>query len=178
MSTTILSSTLLLTVLLAIGLFFFIKASVKDRTQVIQLISKEPTDSLLAQLQQYFTQRSYQVVALDGQQNQVTFAGFVRPSWFLAVFLTFLAALGILCVVLVLSFLFPQIGLVFLGLELLAPLAGIFYWQKAGRQEQVSLKLESSTGESTQETQNLITVTGHRDELSVLQETLGLQKVS
>ncbi|HEY9301553.1 MAG TPA: cofactor assembly of complex C subunit B [Phormidium sp.] len=178
MSTTILSSTLLLTVLLAIGLFFFIRASVKDRTQVIQLMSKEPTDSLLAQLQQYFTQRSYKVVALDAAQNQVTFAGFVRPSWFLAVFLTFLAALGILCLVLVLSYLFPQIGLVFLGLELLAPVAGIFYWQKAGRQEQVSLKLESATGVSTQDTRNLITVIGHRDELSVLQETLGLQQVS
>ncbi|MFB2937152.1 cofactor assembly of complex C subunit B [Aerosakkonemataceae cyanobacterium BLCC-F154] len=178
MSTTILFSTFLLTVLLAIGLFFFIRASVKDRTEVIQLISKEPTDSLLAQLQQYFTQRSYQVVALDAEQNQVTFAGFVRPSWFLAIFLTFLAALGILCLVLVLAFLFPQKGLVFLGLELLSPIAGIFYWQKAGRQEQVSLKLESKTAESTQETQNLITVTGHRDELSVLRETLGLQQAS
>ena len=177
MITTILASTLLLTVLLAIGLFFFIRASVKDRTEVIQLTSKESTDSLLTQLQQYFTQRSYRVVALDAAQNQVTFAGFVRPSWFLAVFLTFLAALGILCLVLVLSYLFPQIGLVFLGLELLSPLAGIFYWRKAGRQEQVSLKLESATAESTQEIQNLITVTGHRDELSVLRETLGWQRV-
>ncbi|OKH36378.1 hypothetical protein NIES2119_17175 [[Phormidium ambiguum] IAM M-71] len=173
MSTTILSSTFLLTVLLAIGLFFFIKASVKDRTQVMQLISQEPIDSLLAQLQQYFTQRSYKVVALDAAQNQVTFAGFVRPSWFLAVFLTLLAALGILCLVLVLSFLFPQVSLLFFALELLSPVAGIFYWQKAGRQEQVSLKLEN-----TQETENLITVTGHRDELSVLRETLGWQQIS
>jgi Flp pilus assembly protein TadB len=178
MSTTILSSTLLLTVLLAIGLFFFIKASVKDRIQVIKLISKQSSDSLLAELQQYFTQRSYKVVALDAEQNQVTFAGFVRPSWFLTVFLTFLAALGILCLVLVLSFLFPQIGLVFLGLELLAPIAGIFYWQRSGRQEQVFLKLESATEDSSEETQNLITVTGHRDELAVLQDTLGLQRVS
>jgi len=173
MSTTILSSTFLLTILLAIGLFFFIKASVKDRTQVMQLMSQEPIDSLLAQLQQYFTQRSYKVVALDAEQNQVTFTGFVRPSWFLAVFLTFLAALGILCLVLVLSFLFPQVSLLFFALELLSPVAGIFYWQKAGRQEQVSLKLES-----TQETENLITVTGHRDELSVLRETLGWQQIS
>lgn len=139
----------------------------------MQLISQEPIDSLLAQLQQYFTQRSYKVVALDAAQNQVTFAGFVRPSWFLAVFLTLLAALGILCLVLVLSFLFPQVSLLFFALELLSPVAGIFYWQKAGRQEQVSLKLES-----TQETENLITVTGHRDELSVLRETLGWQQIS
>lgn len=139
----------------------------------MQLISQEPIDSLLAQLQQYFTQRSYKVVALDAAQNQVTFAGFVRPSWFLAVFLTLLAALGILCLVLVLSFLFPQVSLLFFALELLSPVAGIFYWQKAGRQEQVSLKLEN-----TQETENLITVTGHRDELSVLRETLGWQQIS
>jgi len=178
MNTTILSSTLLLTLVLAIGLFFFIKASVKARRQVVQLISREPTDSLLAKLQQYFTQRAYRVVALDAAQNQVTFEGFVRPSWFLAIFLTFLAAAGMLCLVLVFSLLFPQLGMVFLGLELLSPLAGVFYWQKAGRTEQVLLRLENAGVGDTQESQNLITVTGHRDELLVLRQTLGLQQVS
>ncbi|MEQ8754914.1 MAG: cofactor assembly of complex C subunit B, partial [Coleofasciculus sp. G1-WW12-02] len=42
MSTPILSSTFLLTLLLAVGLFFFIRASVKDRTQKVQLIAQEP----------------------------------------------------------------------------------------------------------------------------------------
>jgi Cofactor assembly of complex C subunit B len=174
MNTTILSSTFLLTILLSVGLFFFIKASVKDRTQVVQLISFEPQEFLLAQLQQYFRQRAYQVASVDAAQNQVVFQGFVRPSWFLAIFLSLLAAVGLLCLSLVLSLLFPGTAALFLGLELLSPLAGWFYWQKAGRTEQVLLKIEDSLGEGTNQTQSLITVTAHRDELAALQEALNL----
>lgn len=176
MNATILSSTFLLTLLLSVGLFFFIKASVKDRTQAVQLLSEQPQESLVAQLQQYFTQRAYQVAALDPEQNQVTFQGFVRPSWFLAIFLTLLAATGILCLALVLSILFPQVGAAFLGLALVSPIAGLFYWQKAGRQEQVSLKFESAANHpAVKQAQSLITVTAHRDELEALQRALQLQ---
>ena len=173
MIATTISSTLMLTLLLSVGLFFFIQASVKDRTQAVKLISEQPQESLLAQLQEYFTGRSYRIAAVDATQNQVTFEGFVRPSWFLAMFLTLLAAIGILCLALVLSMLFPGLGILFLGLELLSPLAGVFYWQKAGRQEKVSLKLEDIADEGI--TRSLITVTAHRDELAVLQQTLNLQ---
>jgi Cofactor assembly of complex C subunit B len=175
MNTTILSSTLLLTVLLSVGLFFFIKASVKDRTKAVKLSSGQPQEFVLAQLQQYFTQRAYKVAAVDAAQNQVTFQGFVQPSWFLAIFLTLLAAAGILCLALVLSMLFPQAASLFLGLELLSPLAGWFYWQKAGRQEQVLLKLEDAASEGMAKAQSLITVTAHRDELAALQQSLNLK---
>lgn len=175
MNTTILSSTFLLTILLSVGLFFFIKASVKDRTQAVQLISFQPQESLLPQLQQYFTQRAYQLAAVDAAQNQVVFQGFVRPSWFLAIFLSLLAAVGLLCLSLVLSLLFPGTAKLFLGLELLSPLAGLFYWQKAGRTEQVSLKFENSLSEGTNQPQSLITVTAHRDELAALQQALNLK---
>ncbi|MCL1465340.1 cofactor assembly of complex C subunit B [Argonema galeatum] len=175
MTTTIIYSTLLLTLLLSVGLFFFIKASVKDRTQVVRLISEQPQEALFAQFQQYFTQRSYRVASVDAAQNQVTFVGFVRPSWFMAIFLTLLAAVGILSLVLVLSILFPNLAIVFLGLELLSPLAGVFYWQKAGRQEQVSLKFEDVLSQETQVVQSAIAVTAHRDELAALQQALGLK---
>ncbi len=174
MNTTILSSTFLLTLLLAVGLFFFIRASVKDRTQQVELIAQEPEESLLSRLQQYFDQRAYRVATVDAATNQVTFQGFVRPSWLLATFLTVLAACGILCLSLVLSFLYPPLTSVFLGLVLFAPIAGIFYWKKAGRSEQVSLKVKAVP---TQElgTQTLVTVIGHRDELIQLQQTLQLK---
>ncbi|HAX75534.1 MAG TPA: cofactor assembly of complex C subunit B [Cyanobacteria bacterium UBA11372] len=175
MNTTILSSTFLLTILLSVGLFFFIKASVKDRTQAVQLISLQPQESLLPQLQQYFTQRAYQVAAVDAAQNQVVFQGFVRPSWFLAIFLSLLAAVGLFCLSLVLSLLFPGTATLFLGLGLLSPLAGWFYWQKAGRTEQVSLKFEDSLREGMNQAQSLITVTAHRDELAALQQALNLK---
>jgi len=173
-NTPILSSTFFLTLLLAIGLFFFIRASVKDRTEQVKLITEQPEESLLTQLQQYFDQRAYQVTAVDADRNQVTFQGIVRPSWFLAIFLTLLAGCGFLCLALVLSLLFPEIGSIFLGLILLAPAAGLFYWQRAGRPERVFLKLETLPHEENG-TQSLITVTAHRDELAALQEALQLK---
>ncbi len=176
-NTTILSSTFLLTLLLAVGLFFFIRASVKDRTEQVRLIAQETEESLLTQLQQYFDQRAYRVAAVDAATHQVTFQGFVRPSWFLAIFLTSLAACGILCLSLVLSLLYPTLSYIFFALVFLAPVAGVFYWKKAGRSEQVCLKVESV---STQDTspQSLITVTAHRDELQELQQALKLKPLA
>lgn len=176
MNTTVLSSTLLLTVLLAIGLIFFIKASVKDRTQVITLITEQPEESLLEQLQQYFSQRAYRVAAVDAAQHQVVYEGLVRPSLFLAIFLTLLAGTGILCLSLVLSLLLPNFRNVLPGLTILAPIAGIFYWQKAKRPEKVSFRIEL-TAEEIDKSQSLLTVIAHRDELMELQRVLGLKQV-
>ncbi len=163
----------MITLLLVVGLLFFIRASVKDRTEQVQLITQEPEESLLSRLQQYFDTRAYRITAVDPATNQVTFQGFVRPSWFLAIFLTTLAACSIFCFSLVFSSLYPEFTNLFVGLVLLAPAAGVFYWKKAGRNEQVFLKVESFTTEET--TQSLITVTAHRDELAQLQQTLKLQ---
>lgn len=174
MDTPILSSTFLLTLLLAVGLFFFIRASVKDRTEQEKLISQEPEESLLVRLQQYFDERAYRVASVNPATNQVTFQGFVRPSWFMAIFLTVLAACGILCLSLVLSFLYPTLTNVFLGLVLFAPGAGVFYWKKAGRNEQVSLKVEPLPTQKTGQ-QTLLTVTAHRDELAQLKQSLQLK---
>lgn len=166
------SSTLLLTSLLAVGLFFFIRASVKERTQEIRLVLEQPQETLMAQLQRYMQERSYQVAKVDAEQNQVTFEGFVRPSVFLAIFLTVLAAAGILCLALVLSLLFPSLGGIFLGLVLLSPAAGAFYWKRAGRREQVLLKVEAIDSESKSQSQ-LIAI-AHRDELIELRKALKL----
>ncbi len=173
MDTAILPSTLLLTLLLSVGLFFFIRASTKDRTEVAQLVSEEDENTLMSQLQEYFHTRSYRVAGVDRERNQVTFEGFVKPSVFLAVFLTFLSAVGILCLSLVLSLLLPSFGNTFLLMLLLSPLTGVFYWQKAGRLEKVSLKMESS--DNKQHSPSKITVVAHRDELIELQRTLQLK---
>jgi len=173
-NTAILPSTLLLTLLSLVGLFFFIRASVKERTQEVRLVSEQAQAPLMAQLQQYLQQRSYRVVEVDSQQNQVTFEGVVRPSVFLAIFLTLLAAVGILCLALVLSLLFTSLSAVFLGLVVLSPAAGVFYWKRAGRKEQVLLKVEAINSSKPQ-LQSQITVIAHRDELSELQRALKLK---
>lgn len=176
MDTTILSSTLLLTLLLSVGLFFFIRASTKDRTQTVTLVSQQPEASLMAQLQQYFQARAYQVSQLDAENHSVTYEGFVRPSIFLAIFLTLLAAVGILCLALVWSILFPSLSQVLFSLVLLSPGAGVFYWKKAARSEQVSLKLEPSSEQPQQQSQ--VTIVAHRDELIELARSLKLKQLS
>jgi ABC-type transport system involved in cytochrome bd biosynthesis fused ATPase/permease subunit len=173
MDTAILPSTLLLTLLLSVGLFFFIRASTKDRTQVVQLVSEQDEATLMPQLREYFQMRSYRVAAVDPEKNQVIFEGTVRPSWFLTVFLTLLATAGILCLSLVLSLLFPSLGTTFVWLVLLSPLCGIFYWKKAEKLEKVLLKLDVNQSESRFSSK--ITVTAHRDELIELQRALKLK---
>lgn len=172
MNSTILSSTFLLTLLLSVGLLFFIRASTKDRIQAIKLVSEQPLASLMTQLRQYLQERSYQVAKVDEENNSVTFEGFVKPSVFLAIFLTMLAAVGTLCLALVCSFLFPNSSLAFL-VVLLSPAAGVFYWKKSARNEQVSLKLENTSSESQQQSQ--VTVIGHRDEIAELVRSLNLK---
>jgi hypothetical protein len=174
MDAPVLGTAFMLTCLSTIGLFFFIKASVKDRTQTVKLIAELEADSLLEQLKDYFRNRAYRLAALDAAENQLTFEGLVRPSWFMAIFLSFLAACGCLSLGLALSMVFSQSGELFLWLGLLSPLAGVFYWQKAKRPERVSIQLEWVVNED-QKTESAIAVTGHRDELAVLQRTLGLR---
>jgi hypothetical protein len=161
---TVIYSTLFLTLLMMVGLFFFIRASTKDRTEVLVLDPPTTTATTLEALTVYFEQRAYRLVA-DPDPNQICLTGQVRPSTFLAIFLSSLAAVGGLCFALVLSSLFPGMGLAFGGLVLIAPAAGWFYWQRAGREEQVTLMTKV---EDTPQPQ--VIVTAHRDELIALEQ--------
>jgi hypothetical protein len=174
MDTAILPSTLLLTLLLSVGLFFFIRAATKDRTQTAILVSEQSEAELMPQLQNYFRSRSYRVAEVDRDNNQVTFEGFVQPSLFLAIFLTVLATVGLICLSLVLSMLFPRISTLFLVIVLLSPLSGLFYWKKAGRVEQVVLDMKKAN-QNEPNSLNQMTVTAHRDELIELQKALNLK---
>ncbi|MDB9309534.1 cofactor assembly of complex C subunit B [Aphanizomenon sp. CS-733/32] len=173
MNSTVSQSTFLLTFLLSVGLFFFIRASTKDRTEVMRLASEQDGNTLMAALKEYFRSRAYRVAAVDAAKNQVTFEGLVSPSWFLAIFLTVLASVGLGCLALVLSMLFPDFGQFFLVIILFSPLSGLLYWKKSGRLEKVSLKMENIPSE--QNFSSTITVTAHRDELAELQRALQLK---
>ena len=155
-----------------IGLIFFIRASVKDRTKQIKLIPEESADILIKKLQDYFEQRAYKITAVDPEERLVTFKGFVKPSLFLAILLTCLAIVGLSCLVLILFLLFPSIQTIFWLLLLFAPIAGFFYWKKAGRLEQILLQVVSQPNKP-----NLVSVIAHRDELIQLKENLSVQTV-
>jgi Flp pilus assembly protein TadB len=177
MNDPILYSTFFLTLLLFVGLFFFIRASVKERTEKLTLMAETSEDALLAQLRAYFEQRAYQVQSIDAVGEQVIFGGLARPSWFLAIFLSLLAAIGLLCLSLVISFLYPLLAPGIFLTTLLSPGAGLFYWRSAGRFEKIALKLEPIPHSQIEE-QTRITLIGHRDELSELQQALSLKVVS
>jgi hypothetical protein len=172
-NSSILSSTLVLTLLSLVGLVFFIKASVKERVQQVRLIADEPETSLFGKLQGYFAERAYRVAEVNEEENLVIFQGFVQPSWFLAFFLSILAGFGFFCLALVLAFLYPRFGNYYFALIVLSPLAGVFYWHKAGRLERVSLKIDSLPEEEVSQ-RRVLTITAHRDELKELQKQLSL----
>jgi hypothetical protein len=176
----IISSTFLLTLLMMVGLFFFIRASVKDRTKQIQLIPEESADVLVKRLQEYFEARAYQLTVVDPKTKRIEFKGYVKPSLSLAIFLSSLALVGLSCLTLVLLLLFPNLSQLCWLLLLIAPIAGVFYWQKAGRWEKILLQVvaeSDSTLGTIDNHSNLISITAHRDELLQLQENLAVETV-
>ncbi|MEL6496519.1 MAG: cofactor assembly of complex C subunit B [Cyanobacteria bacterium J06623_7] len=172
MNLPIISSTLLLTLLTIIGLFFFIRASVKDRTKQIQLLPDESEDILIRQLQEYFEARAYQIAAVDPESKQVSFKGYVQPSIFLAILLSCLAVVGLSCLAFVLMLLFSNLNSLTWSIVAISPLAGVFYWQKAGRWEEILLQVMAK-----RDRPNLVRITAHRDELIQLQENLSVNTV-
>lgn len=188
MQSPVVSSTFFLTLLMMIGLVFFIRASTKERIEVVRLAIAQSPETAVDQLQQYFQQRSYYLVETDLAKNKQVFEGLVRPSLFLALLLFFLAAIGCLCLGLVLSLLLPDWNPFVWVVILLAPAASVFYWKKSNRLEQVSFKVEalsaesvmvelfpSESGDDTVQSNrdgSCITVMGHRDELACLQDAL------
>ena len=159
-------SSLFLTLLIIIGLFFFIRASVKDRTEARNIVLPFSPPDALEYLVKHFQGRYYQIVQQDPQTQTVILQGVVAPSLFLCLFLTLLAAIGLLALALVLSITVAANN-AWYALVILSPLAGIFYWRGAGREEKISIQPQS-----TENTKTIARVEAHRDELRILEESL------
>lgn len=195
MQTAVIPSTLLLTLLMCVGLFFFIRASVKDRTEEVTWPVDWPEETLRDRLRTYFANRAYRVAAIDADRDAVTFEGFVRPSLGLAAFLSTLAAVGLTCLAAIPMMVVPGLGPLPLALVLLAPVAGWFYWKNAGRIEQVCIRLDDpaeSDGAAGAETEGdwtegdragkddntrHLTAIAHRDELAAMERALSLRRI-
>lgn len=171
-----------LTFLLFIGLFFFIRASVKDRTETALYETPLGEVALLENLQQYFANRSYRVTTVDPSSGRISLEGKVGASLFLAIFLGSLAGVGLFCLALVLTIAVPQLQSWPFGLLILSPLASWFYWRDATRIEQVSFQvMPPIDNEATQDSQSTtsgtyLQVTAHRDELAALASQVPLKR--
>ncbi|MCY7331586.1 MAG: cofactor assembly of complex C subunit B [Pseudanabaena sp. CAN_BIN31] len=167
-------STLFLTILLFVGLISFLRGSIRDRTTdalfTLKKLAVDQTtdDRLLMQVRDHFRQRAYKVVEIDPEREVVTLSGQVKPSLFLAVFMTLLAAIGLICLGLVLGILIPDLENIWLWLTAMSPIAGIFYWRGTPRERQVSLRLLPDAK---------LKVRAHKDEIEELQRSLNLEKI-
>ncbi len=164
-------STLLLTLLLAIGLVFFLRAASKDRTTTVEVRSSKPALEVLAALNEWLQQRGWQPDGSDPEQRSLRFRGQVSASTALAVLLSLLGALGSGCLGLVVCQLQPSLAWWPLLLSGLGPLAGVLYRRRAARAELVELRLISHD----QATGSALRLRAHRDELIALEEELGPQ---
>ena len=166
---------------MAIGLGFFIRASTKDRIEVMQFSSQQTVEPLQQAVTKYFYSRAFRLADLEKTEGiragseltpVTTLVGMVSPSVFMAVFLSTLAAVGFGCLTLIMATLFPGWGGWLLGLVAISPLAGVFYWKKSSRPETVVFKVEPLAAEtSSSGRSSILTVRGHRDEIADLQNT-------
>ena len=89
-----LNSTLLLTILLAIGLFFFLRASSKDRTTIVEITSSQKPLEVLKVMYEWLDLRGWNQTGGDFDQRILIFKGQVVSSKFLAIFLGLLGGFG------------------------------------------------------------------------------------
>ena len=165
-----LNSTLLLTILLAIGLFFFLKASSKDRTTVIEITSSQKPVEVLNVIYEWLQLRGWKHTGGDFDQRILTFKGQVLSSKLLAIFLTLLGGFGSCALGLVIIQIYPTIGWwpILLGL-IGGPLSGMIYFKNSAREEKFEFKLISN---SDNEETTSMRLRAHRDELISLENEL------
>jgi hypothetical protein len=164
-----LGSTLLLTLLMAIGLVFFLRAASKDRTTVVDVQSPRPPLEVLEGLEQWLTQRGWHSDGGDASRQVLRFRGDVRASSGLALLLSLLGTVGAACLGLVLIQLLPSLGAWPLLLALLGPAAGLIYRRRAARAEILELRLLDPSASTTSN----LRLRAHRDELIAIEQELG-----
>ncbi len=160
------SSTLFLTILLTIGLLFFLRAASKDRTTVVDVQSPLPPLEVLKGISLWLEERGWEKNGGNVEEQLLIFKGNVSSSTFLAIFLSCLGGLGAACLGLVLIQLYPSLSWWPLLLAAIgAPLAGFFYRIKSKREESLELKLLSSESSN----KSILRIKAHRDELIAIQ---------
>tara|TARA_B100000700_G_scaffold321524_1_gene420947 strand:- start:216 stop:776 length:561 start_codon:yes stop_codon:yes gene_type:complete len=165
------SSTLLLTLLLAIGLVFFLRAASKDRTTIVEVYSPLPALEVLNGISSWLEKRGWERNGGNAEEQILAFKGKVAFSKNLAIFLSLLGGLGSSCLGLVIRQIYPPISWWPLLLAIIgAPSAGFIYRQRADRVEELELRLVKA---SEQRKGSKLRIKAHRDELIALE--LGLK---
>ncbi len=165
---TVFTSTLLLTILLAIGLIFFLRAASKDRTTVVEVYSPRPPLEVLNGISQWLEERGWRPDGGDVERQLLCFTGNVASSQMLAILLSVFGIAGSGCLGLVLIQLYPSLGWWPLLLACLGPIAGLVYQKRANRSESLEVRLMDK-GEGKGST---LRIRAHRDELIAMEVQL------
>ena len=163
-----LKSTFLLTILLSIGLFFFLRASSKDRTTTIEIFTEKDQIDTLNIICGWLRLRGWNQVGGNIDQKTLTFKGQVSSSNLLAIFLSVLGGLGSCSLGLVIRQIYPNLSWwpILLGL-IGGPISGIIYSKKSKREETFEFRLLDEFDKSTK-----LRLRAHRDELISMEKEL------
>ena len=164
-----LRSTLFLTILLAIGLFFFLRASSKDRTTIIDISSSKKNIEVLNEVCKWLKSRGWQQIKVNSDRKILTFRGQVVSSKSLAIFLSILGGLGSCALGLVLAQIYPFLNWwpILLGL-VGGPISGFVYFKNSHREEVFEFKLLNDNDFKYTH----LRLKAHRDELIAFENEL------
>ena len=159
-------SILLLTILLAIGLIFFLRAASKDRTTIVEVYSPLPELEVLNGLNKWLLDRGWEKNGGDANRQLLSFKGYVEASNSLALFLSVLGGFGGGSLGLVLKQLYPSLGWWPLVLSAVAaPAAGLIYKERASRMELLEFRLLNETLKGGTH----LKIKAHRDEIIAIE---------
>jgi hypothetical protein len=160
-------------VLSAPGLWSLVKRSAKSKVgrktfEVAGPSATEamPLDELAREVSMFFKRNNY-VIADAGEV--IVFEGNIAPERGTAAYITFCAAVGLLCIGLVCSIALPG-GNAWYALALASPLSGSYYMENAGRKEQMKVKMVTADDDMTTD----IIVEGDVEEIERMRRDLNL----
>lgn len=126
------------------GLWSLIKRSVKSKIVKKTFIVEEGEEKMkeakqvAGEILSFFTRTNF---AVKDRGETITFEGVMVPSRGQAALLTFCTCISLGSVALVLTITVPDVGDKWYWLTILSPLAGIYYWKRASRTEQIKVKM-------------------------------------
>ncbi|OIS96799.1 PREDICTED: protein COFACTOR ASSEMBLY OF COMPLEX C SUBUNIT B CCB1, chloroplastic [Nicotiana attenuata] len=157
------------------GLWSLIKRSVKSKivqkTFVKEGIEegKKAANQVAGEILSFFTRNNFSV--LDRGET-ITFEGMMVPSRGQAALLTFCTCISLGSVALVLTITVPDVGNNWFWITALSPLAGVYYWTRASRKEQIKVKMTVGDDGSLSE----IVVQGDDQEVEKMRKELQLSE--
>ncbi|XP_072962738.1 protein COFACTOR ASSEMBLY OF COMPLEX C SUBUNIT B CCB1, chloroplastic [Typha angustifolia] len=124
------------------GLWSLIKRSVKSKVVQKTFVKEDGTamapNQVAGEILSFFTRNNFSV---SDRGETVTFEGMMIPSRGQAALLTFCTCISLGSVALVLSIAVPEGGNNWFWLMTLSPLAGVYYWKRASRKEEIKVKM-------------------------------------